>query len=250
MDQQVVGDGFQIIDIVFFAMIAVFLVLRLRSVLGRRDGYEEGNRGVFPAARSKAQPKAPPKGQPKKQSRDNVVKLPARGAFGADDDLASEIDEEAAAEESPLAAGFKKIKKADSRFDQEEFVSGAKIAFEIILNAYAAGEIKVLKPMLNAEVFGNFTQSIKDREQAKETLEETLVGIKKAEALEAYMEDSVAHITIKFVSDQINATRDEKGEVISGNPDYVAEITDFWTFARDTKSRDPNWLLVATRSLD
>lgn len=228
------GDSFQIIDIVFFAMIAAFLVLRLRSVLGRRDGHEGGKPDVFPSLRSKERPK------------NNVVKLSGREVSGDDGNFAPETDKE----ESPLAAGFNEIKKADPRFDQEEFISGAKIAFEMILNAYAAGEIKVLKPMLNAEVFGNFAQSIKDREQAGEVLEETLVGIKKAEAVEAYMEGSVVHITLKFVSDQINATRDEKGEVISGNPDYVAEITDFWTFARDAKSRDPNWLLVATRSLD
>jgi len=96
----------------------------------------------------------------------------------------------------------------------------------------------------------NFSRAIRDREQAGETLEDTLVGIKSADIVEAYLEGRMVNITIKFFSDQINATRDENGDVVDGNPNAVIEVTDFWTFARDTKSRNPNWTLIATSSLD
>ena len=88
------------------------------------------------------------------------------------------------------------------------------------------------------------------REQSGEVLEETLVGIKASEIVEADMTGSLANVTIKFVSDQIHAVRDKDGEIIEGDPNAIIEVTDFWTFSHDAKSRDPNWTLVATRSLD
>jgi predicted lipid-binding transport protein (Tim44 family) len=120
----------------------------------------------------------------------------------------------------------------------------------MILDAYAKGDSQTLKPLLNPEVFANFSQAIRDREQAGETLEDTLVGIKSAEIVEAYLDGRTVNVTVKFVSEQINVTRDESGDVVDGNPNAVIEVTDFWTFARDAKSRDPNWTLVATNSLD
>ncbi|HJP54207.1 MAG TPA: Tim44/TimA family putative adaptor protein, partial [Rhodospirillales bacterium] len=136
------------------------------------------------------------------------------------------------------------------KFDPDEFLSGARIAFEVILGAYASGDTGALKPLLNPEVLANFSQAIRDREHSGETLEDTLVGILSTEIVEAYVEGRTVNITIKFVSEQINATRDENGDVIDGNPNAVIDVTDFWTFARDTKSSDPNWALVATSSLE
>ncbi len=124
------------------------------------------------------------------------------------------------------------------------------MAFEMILGAYASGDREALEPLLSDEVYGNFVKSINDRKESEETLEYTMIGIKNAEIVEAYMEDSMAYVTVKFVSDQINATRDGNGDVISGNPDMIVKVTDFWTFSRDPNSRNPNWTLVATRSLD
>ena len=124
------------------------------------------------------------------------------------------------------------------------------MAFDLILGAYAAGETRTLRPLLSDEVFGNFSQAIRSREQAGETMDDTLIGIKKAEIAEAYMEGHTALVTVKFVSEQINVFRDENGDVIDGDPSAIAEVTDFWTFARDTRSPDPNWTLVATRSLE
>ena len=120
----------------------------------------------------------------------------------------------------------------------------------MVIEAYASGDISTLKPLLNSGVFANFSQAIRNREQAGETLEDILVGVTSAEIVEVLVEDRTANINAKFVTEQINVTRDENGDVIDGNPTTVVNVTDFWTFARDIKFRDPNWTLVATSSLD
>lgn len=231
------GDGFQFIDIIFFAMIAAFLVLRLRGVLGRRDGHE----GNYRDSR---------KDREKDQSDNNVVQLPDASEPQLEDDL-EDLDIAADdASDDPLSRGLAQIQGADPGFDPDEFISGAQAAFELIIEAYASGDTSTMKPLLSAEVFANFSQVIRDREQAGETMEDILVGITSAEIVEALVENKAANITAKFVTEQINVTRDENGDVIDGNPTTVVNVTDFWTFARDIKSRDPNWALIATSSLD
>ncbi len=225
------NDGFQFIDIILFAMVAAFLVLRLRSVLGRRDGHESGESDSLGVHGKRA------------EDDSNVVQLPDHSESG--EDLPPGIDED-----DPLAAGIMALKAADPGFDHQEFLSGSRIAFEVILGAYANGDAKGLKPLLSPEVFANFNKAITDREQAGESMEDTLVGINKVDIMEAYMEDRVAFVTVKFMSEQVNVVRDGDDNVVSGDPNTVVEVTDFWTFSRDTKSRDPNWSLVATRSLD
>ncbi|MBC8269612.1 MAG: Tim44 domain-containing protein [Rhodospirillaceae bacterium] len=234
------NDGFQFFDIILFAMIAVFLILRLRSVLGRRDGHE-GNFSDFINRLSQNN-----KDKEGTAGNDNIFHLDKQD----DEDFkpaAATIEEE---EQSPLLAGLRAIAAADSDFDPDEFISGARIAFEYILGAYASGDSKALKPLLSSEVFANFEKSIRDREEAKQTMEETLVGIRKADLVEAEMEGAIAQITVKFVSDQVHALSDEEGTVVEGDPNKIVSVTDFWTFAHDTRSRDPNWSLTATRSLD
>lgn len=242
------GSNFQFIDIIFFAMVAAFLVLRLRGVLGRRDGHEKQFRNPF-KPQNKEQASEHPESPDDATPDDNVVPLTDRDDPDFDDGAKKDPAPEQP-EDSPLAQGLFQICSADPNFDPEEFISGARIAFEVIVGAYAAGDASALKPLLSAEVYANFSQAIRDREQAGETLEDTLVGITSAEIVEAYIEDRTISITIKFVSEQINATRDENGDVVDGNPNAVIDVTDFWTFARDAKSKDPNWNLVATSSLE
>ncbi len=230
------SDGLPFFDIILFAMIAAFLVLRLRSVLGRRDGHKGGRRNPF--ARS----------LPEEQADEKVVHLPSARDAEADADTEAEAVGDDA--EGDLAAGFRKIKAADRGFEPTEILSGARIAFELVLSAYASGDTKALKPLLSAEVLDNFAQPIREREAAGETMEHTLIGVKSADIVEAFLDGRTAHVTVKFVTDQANVTRDANGEVVDGDPSAVTEVTDFWTFARDTGSRDPNWTLVATRSLD
>jgi predicted lipid-binding transport protein (Tim44 family) len=234
------NDGFQFFDIILFAMIAVFLILRLRSVLGRRDGHE-GNFSDFINRLSQNN-----KDKEGAAGNDNIIHLDKQD----DEDFrpaAATIEEE---EQSPLLTGLRSIAAADRDFDPDEFISGARIAFEYILGAYASGDAKALKPLLSSDVFANFEKSIRDREEAKQSMEETLVGIRKADLVEAGMEGAVAQITVKFVSDQVHALSDEEGTVVEGDPNKIVSVTDFWTFTHDTRSRDPNWSLAATRSLD
>ncbi len=228
------SDGLPFFDIILFAMIAAFLVLRLRSVLGRRDGDKGRRRNPF--ARS----------LPEEQADENVVHLPSARDAGADTEAAAVGDDA----EGDRAAGFREIKAADRGFEPTGILSGARIAFELILSAYASGDTDALKPLLSAEVLDNFAQPIREREAAGETMEHTLIGVKSADIVEAFLDGRTAHVTVKFVSDQANVTRDANGEVVDGDPSAVTEVTDLWTFARDTRSRDPNWTLVATRSLD
>ncbi|TVR96289.1 MAG: Tim44 domain-containing protein [Rhodospirillales bacterium] len=230
------GGELQFLDIILFALVAAFLVLRLRSVLGRRDGHQ-------------AQPHDPFK-PPRERDADDekVVRLPDRS-----DRLPERREPEAEpafSEGSPLESGITQIRVADPDFDPDEFLSGSRIAFEMVLSAFAAGDTQSLRPLLSPEVFKNFAETIRERERAGETLETNLVGIRRAEIVEAYMAGRTAHITVRFVSEQISVVRDQNDEIVEGDPEQVTEVTDTWTFARDTRSRDPNWTLVATGSPD
>ena len=231
------SGGYQFLDIILFALVAAFLILRLRSVLGRRNGHEGPPRDPFENASRR------------EKTDEKVVRLPDRTDKAAEP--GPTVAEEAAPPEgTPLEVGLTQIRVADPKFNINEFQSGARIAFELILTAFAAGDTATLKNLLSPEVFGNFSQSIREREQAGETMETTLVGFKSSDIVEAYMAGRTAHITVKFVSQQINVIRGKDGEITDGDLSAINDVTDFWTFARDTRSPDPNWMLVATGSLD
>lgn len=219
------GELSQYIDIILFAMIAGFLVLRLRSVLGRRTGNER-RRDPFP------RPAAP--------RRDNVVSLPEPGK--------SVPPIVGAPPQSDIADGLTRIRRADPGFDPARFLEGARIAFDMIVGAFAKGDKAALRPLLSDEVFDPFAAAIDERLAAKETLETRILHLKSSEIVEAGHDDGTAQITVKFVSDQINLTRAVDGSIVDGHPDQPAEKTDYWTFARDTRSSDPNWVLIATSS--
>ena len=236
----------QFFDIVLFALIAIFLVLRLRNVLGNRDGHEGGYGDRFNRERDEHGEAQDDNG--------NVIELPNARAPDAASSSETQIGTPAEPEEElpdgPLGEGIRAIRQFDDSFSPDEFVGGARMAFEMILNAYAEGDTKTLKNLLSTEVFAGFEHAINDREAEGQTLQETLVGISKAEVVEAYIDGRDAHVTVKFVSEQISALMDSDGSVVDGDPTKVVEATDFWTFSRATKSRDPNWTLVGTGSLD
>ena len=225
------GGDFNVGSIVFFAIVVLFLVFRLRSVLGRRTGQE---RYRDPFARRSATP--PP-------ARSPMPGAPADGRGPVIEGTATPVPESA-----PVSAGLAKLKAADRSFDERAFLKGARGAFEIIVNAFAAGDTTALKPLLSGEVYSSFANAIQQRLAAKETHETNLMTIKEADLVEAGVEGNNAFVTVKFVSDQVNVTRAADGTVIDGDPDRVVEKTDFWTFNRDVRARDPNWQLVATRS--
>ncbi|HZT17761.1 MAG TPA: Tim44/TimA family putative adaptor protein [Dongiaceae bacterium] len=220
--------GFQYLDLIFFGVVAVFLVMRLRSVLGRRTGTEQ-RRDPF-AARTKEQP------------------APVRGPNGALPDLSAKPSIGAPAPATPLAQGLARIRSADPSFDEGRFTAGARTAFEMIVNAFAVGDTSTLRPLLSDEVFANFSRAIEERQKAGQTHTTTLVGMRSVDIIEADLQGRNAVITVKLVSDQINETRDSQGRTVDGDPTAVVAVTDIWTFSRNTRSRDPNWTLVATRS--
>ncbi len=234
------GNGFPFFDIILFAMIAAFLVLRLRGVLGRRDGHEgnghEGNGSSDPFKAEREQNSKP--------SGANVIKLPDNP------EQASGKAEEFAKAQTPLSAGLSQIAISDPSFRQDDMVAGSRIAFEMILGAFAKGDLETLENLLYPEVCDNFRRTIEDREKDGLEMDDTLIGIRSAEIVEAFMEDHTASVTVKFVSEQVMAVRDAEGNVVKGDPNRVLDVTDFWTFARDTNSSNPNWALLATNSLD
>jgi len=224
------GGGFQFLDLIFFGVVAVFLILRLRRVLGRRTGSEHQRPDPFASAPAKDQPAA------------------ARAPTNALPDIAAKPTIGSTTASSPVAAGLARIRGADPSFDETHFITGARGAFELIVNDYAAGDSATLRPLLSDEVFANFNRAIEDRQKNGLTLSTTLVGVRAADIIEADLQGRNAVITVKLVSDQINVTRDCDGKVVEGDPSAVTSVTDIWTFARNTRARDPNWTLVATRS--
>jgi predicted lipid-binding transport protein (Tim44 family) len=232
-------NGFPFVDVIIFAAIAAFLVLRLRGVLGRRSGHEQKMDDLFQRKR---------RGQ-EEQGQDKVVPMPGRRSEESEADAEAAAAGEVAADSSdPVRAGLTQIRLADSSFDADGFMQGARAAFEMIVDAYAKGDSKSLRPLLANDVFQDFDGAIREREDNRQTLETTLVGIDSAEIVEAELQGKTAFVTVKFVSQQVNVLRDDAGEVVEGDPNEVAVITDIWTFARNTRSRDPNWTLVATNS--
>ena len=213
---------FQFIDIVFFAMVALFLVLRLRNVLGKRTGNERRRADPFTPAPSPAPARSP----------DNVIALPDRAPDAQSAD--------------PVTQGLAQIGGVDPKFDPQGFLTGARAAFEMIIGAFAAGERMALKPLLSDDVFENFSREINARERDGHKLDNTVLRIRTADIVEARLDGKMANVTVKFVSDQINILRDEKGEPLPGQSPDATEVIDLWTFARNTRAADPNWALVAT----
>jgi predicted lipid-binding transport protein (Tim44 family) len=224
------SGGFEYFDIILFAMIAAFLVYRLGSVLGKRTGQERQGREPFGRIAGKE--------SSAETGNDNVVAIPPREAPPQEEEP-----------DTPLGAALTQIKLADSEFTRKHFLEGARAAFEMVITAFALGDMKTLRSLLSQEVYDNFADAIRSRERANQTRETTLVGIDVAEIVEAKFEDKrYALVTVKYISQQVNATRDEAHNVVDGDPNAIEKVTDVWAFRRDTRSSDPNWQLVATRS--
>lgn len=224
------GEGF--IDIVILGMIAAFLIYRLRSVLGRRTGHER--------PRHQNQPYGGP-GKPGGDRSDNVVDLPGR-----DRQAPPPPPVDAPVADAGVEHGLTQIKIADPSFNERQFLEGAQAAFGMIVEAYAAGDTGTLRPLLSDDLYDAFSEAIRDRLQRNETLETELKRMKDVTLVDARMDGRHAFVTVKFVTDQINVTRDAQGEVVEGDPDEAAEVVDLWTFSRNTRAADPNWLLVET----
>jgi predicted lipid-binding transport protein (Tim44 family) len=233
---------FDIYTIIFLAL-AVFIFLRLRSVLGQRTGRERPPYDPFSTRDAVRSP-----------ASDKVVQLPTRKPDGAAKPVEAGEEESAnrwqgiAEPGSPVAAGLDAIVAADPSFDPQTFLAGARAAYEMVVTAFAEGDRRTLKNLLSKEVYDGFEAAIRERESRGETAESRFVSIDKTEITNAELRGKTAQITARFVSQLISVTRDRSANVIDGSPDKVTEVTDVWTFARDVSSRDPNWKLVATEA--
>ena len=237
------GETFDIYTLLFLVL-AVVIFLRLRNVLGRRTGNER------PPYDPYSTPDAKPNGS-KPAGQDKVIPLPGRRAPEGETAVAEDIDDRLkkyGPKTGALAKGLRAIVTVDSDFDPDQFLQGAKTAYEMIVMAFAEGNKRSLRQLLNKDVYDGFVGAISEREQRAEAVETSFVGIDKADIVEAEIKKKTAQVTVKFVSELITATRDKAGEVIDGDPKKVREVTDIWTFARDISSRDPNWKLVATEA--
>jgi len=216
-----------VFEIVLLAMIAAVILFRLYTVLGRRTGHEPPPQDSF---RLSPPGKVPAVG-------DKTLPAPARPAL-------------IAASSDPLSRALEEIHAADRKFNIDEFLAGARHAYEEIVTAFASGNRTTLKPLLSKEVYAAFDSVIVARESNKQKVTFTFVGFKDVKAIHAAMKGRVADITVSFTSQSVSATHDANDAMIDGDSKSVREVTDIWSFERDTRSNDPNWTVVATSGAD
>lgn len=227
-----------------FLVLAVVIFLRLRNVLGRRTGNERQPYDPYSPSDAKAN-------GGRASTQDTVVQLP-RGRGGAGEERRKADIDDMLKDYGPRTGALRKglgaIMQKDPEFEPSQFLEGAKAAYEMIVMAFAEGDKRTLRQLLNEDVYDGFVGAVSEREERGEEVETRFVGIDKADLIEAEFKKDMAQVTVKFVSQLITATRDKGGEVTDGDPAKVREVTDIWTFARDVTSRDPNWKLVATEA--
>jgi len=197
------NNSFEYLDIILLAIIAGFIILRLRGILGRRTGHEKK---VF---RNPFNKKVTQRDTEKK-----VVNLSSNNL----DDVA-----------------------------REQFIKGAKAAYEMIITSFAKGDKNTLKPLLNKEIYRNFSDEIDHRKKEKLKSELTFVGVKSAEIKNFEKKDNIYIFTVNFVSEIITCKKDKNNKVIEGNPDIIKTVNDVWKFSKNMWSSDPNWYLVETQ---
>jgi predicted lipid-binding transport protein (Tim44 family) len=230
-------------------VVAIVAIWKLRSVLGQRTSNDETRIDQQMRARQERERQA--------AANQKVVTLPRRpsedGAAPASvADQAAIAEAEARVKrfsaDPAVEDGLIAILRTDGSFDPEEFMKGANSAYEMIVTAFAEGNRKLLRDLLSKEVMEGFNAAITDRERRGESIDQSFVGINKADIVGAELKNGVATVTIRFESQLISATRGRSGEVLAGDPQRITDVTDIWSFAREVSSRNPNWKLVATES--
>ena len=212
-------------DLLILALIAGFILYRLFAALGDKSGFDGDDlpkENGFDFETGQAQHQQP---------------SPSPSATGS----LEEID-------PFLRPGIQNITRMDPNFSLREFIEGATLAFEILLEAFSKGDEATLKKFLAPELFHTFNEVITDRRKAGHIFDNTLVRIEDAVVEEAKLEGTTAQLLVKFTSEQIPVTRNQKGEIIEGNPNQIDQIIDYWTFERNLRSKDPNWTLIATQA--
>jgi predicted lipid-binding transport protein (Tim44 family) len=243
-----VGNNY---DIILIGLVAVFLILRLRAVLGKRTGNERPPaRDPFSPPKSPPTPTAPtPRLGDSTTGNDNVVPLP--GASRPTPPPSNSTTGPGGIRAAVLptaAAGVAAIRAADPGFEPISFTEGARAAFTTIVEAFAKGDAPSLRPLLDQPTFESFDSAIRGRAERREKAETTLIGFEASDVAGAELQGSNAVVTVRFVTEQINVVRNAEGQISDGNPNEVQRVVDLWTFRRDTKSVDPNWALIKTES--
>lgn len=234
-------DSFDITTLIFIVL-AVFVIWRLRSVLGQKTGNEQPPFDPLSRRDANLRPGNPAAEQ------DNVVRLPGANGTRPAEAPPAERWKDIAEPGTPMSQALTEIARIEPSFDANGFLEGAKAAYEMIVTAFAQGDRRTLKDLLSREVYEGFERAIGERERRGEKVETTFVSIDKAEMAGAEVQGKQAQIVVRFLSKLITATRDAGGVVVDGSPEAVVNVTDVWTFARTLGSRDPNWLLVATEA--
>jgi len=226
------------ISTIVFALVAVFVAWKLRSVLGTRGPTQPPVERRPPGALN-----VPP------LSGEVIPLKPATPAARTE---APPLDrwKGFAAPGSPIAAGFDAIAAADPSFAPDSFLSGARTAYEMIVGASAAGDLSTLRRLLAPEVLANFEKAVRDRVAAEQTMTTTLVSIDAASVVEARLAGTVASVAVRFAAKLVSVTLDKAGAAVDGSSNDVVDHLDVWTFTRDIAAGDPNWLLAATQTVN
>lgn len=222
---------------VIFALLAIFVVWKLKAVLGTRVDID----------------KNPPRGANQAPTQDgergNVIKLPGAAERSATSGArAAATDFAAFAVSEKGQAGLAEIQRADASFNADRFLAGAKTAYEMIVTAFAEDDKATLEKLLSPDVMASFAAVIDQRRKAGRRSETRLVSIDEIDVVDGAVKDAIAQISLMFSAKLINVERDASGAVVSGDPDLVVSTDDRWTFARPISSSDPTWRLVATES--
>lgn len=207
-------------DLIILALIAGFIIYRLYTTLGEKTGY---------------------KGEKKNGSSNNVVDFNKKQSTKSSQQKAP--TEKIA---QALRPAIQEITKNDPDFSLKNFTEGATVAFEMVLDAYAAGELKTLKNLLSTDVYKAFKSAIEERTKKGHTLENTLVRVEEVVVKSATLKANKAQLCVRYTTEQVPIVKDQEGEIIDGNPNQIDQVVDTWTFERSIKSRDPNWILIST----
>ncbi|GFE49364.1 preprotein translocase subunit Tim44 [Roseobacter cerasinus] len=213
-----------LIQLLVLAGIAVFLILRLKNVLGTRDGFEQ-----------------PPLPKPQARSRTGPEFEVIDG--GPDLDITDHVEED-----SPAAKALAEMKRVEPSFSVTEFLGGARSAYEMIVMGYEKGELSDIQPFLAEDIYESFVDGIAAREDQGLTVESNFIGVRELKLVDATFDDDTqeAELTIRFVAELTSVVRNAEGEVIDGDPKEIKRQKDTWSFARVMGADDPNWLLVST----
>lgn len=217
------------LDIILFAMVAGFIILRLRSELGNKTGGEPNPPGMVD-----------PTGTNRGDIRDDEI---INGEYEASPDNVIPLESN-----SELRDAFRKIHAADRNFSVDNFVHGARTVYQMVLESFWSGDRETLKSYLSQDIYDQFEGAITAREKAEHTLENKILDIVNIDIVDASLKNKIAEISVHFKAEIIAVTRDKDGKAIDGNMSDATILNDKWTFTHDTMSNDPSWLLVATHA--